>query len=57
VGAFHVVGKDLQLRFGIDRCRRRQQDRLIGLLGIRLLSVLVDKDLSVKDAKRMVAED
>jgi hypothetical protein len=48
VRTFHIIRKDLELRFGIDRCVIRQQQRFVRLLGIGLLCVLPHKDLAVE---------
>ena len=52
-----VVGKDLQLRLGVDHGVLGQQQVLVGLLGVRLLSVLVHVDLAVENPLRSAGED
>ena len=55
--AAHVVGKDLQLRFGVDDRVPGEQQVLIGLFGIGLLRVLPHKNLAVEDPGRAPVQD
>mgnify|MGYP001601567081 CR=1 FL=1 len=48
MGTLHVVGKDFELRLGIDGRVIRQQQYLVGLLGVGLLGVFANKDLAVE---------
>ena len=57
VRALHVVGKDLELRLGVDRRVVRQQQRPVGLLRVGLLRVDAHDDLAVEDRARAAAED
>src|SRR5579862_3576375 len=57
VSALDVVGKDLKLGLCVERRGRREQNSLIGLLRIGLLSILVDENLPVENPMRMVPED
>src|SRR5437588_620982 len=55
--ALHVIGVDFKLRFRIDDGVLGEQQRLIGLFGVGLLGVLMNKDLAVENAVRMTVED
>src|SRR5262249_22443077 len=57
VSALDVIGKDLQLRLGVDHGILGQEQVLVGLLGVRLLSVLVYVDLAVEPPLRSPGED
>ena len=57
MGAFHVVGVDLQLRLGIDLGVVGKQQVAVGLLRVRLLRILVDDDASVEDAVGVAVEN
>ena len=48
--ALHVVRKDLELRLGVDPRILREQQRVVGLLAVRLLRDRMDVDLAVEDA-------
>ena len=55
--ALHVVGKDLELRLGVDRRVVGEQQRPVGLLGVGLLRVLTNDDLAVEHRARLAAEN
>ena len=57
VRALHVVGEDLELRLGVDLRLVREQQGLVGLLGVGLLRVGADADPAVEDAARPAVED
>ena len=57
VGAFHVVGVDLQLRLGVGGGVVGEQQVLVGLLGVGLLRDGPDEDATVEDALGFVVED
>ena len=49
VCAFHVVGVNLKLRFGVDLGAVGKQKIAIGLLGVGFLRVFVNDDAAVED--------
>ena len=55
--ALHVVGVDLELRLRLDLGVVAEQQVLAGLVGVGLLRVLVDVDVSGEDAGRAVVQD
>ena len=55
--ALHVVRKDLELRLGVDLRPLGQQQRVVGLLAIRLLRFGMDVHLAIEDAVRRAVED
>ena len=57
VRAFHVVGEDFQLRLGVDGGVGREQQSLVGLLGVGLLGVGMNEDFAVEDAVGSAVED
>ncbi len=57
VSAFDIISKDFKLRLGVNGGIRREQQRLIGLLGIGLLSILPDEDFAVEDAFALISDD
>ena len=57
VGAFDIVGKNLQLRFGVDDGVLREDEIAIGLLGVGFLGVLPDENFAVENAVRAVGQD
>ena len=57
MGAFHVVGVNFKLRFGIDLRIVRKQKVAVGLLGVRFLRVFMDNDASVENAVSVIVED
>src|SRR5262249_29131685 len=52
-----VVGKNLQLRLGVDGRVLRQEQHLVGLLGIGLLGVLANENLAVENPVRFSVQD
>ncbi len=57
VRAFHVVGKDLELRLGIDLRLGAEQQVAARLRRVRLLRVRVHEDLAVEHRVRGAADD
>src|SRR5207253_7164895 len=57
VSALHIVGVNLELRLRVDHGVVRQEQRLVRLLGVGLLSVLVDINLAVENAVSPVVQD
>src|SRR5579871_4731645 len=57
MGALHVVGVDLKLRFRVDLRIIGKQKVPVGLLGVSVLRVLVDNDAAMKHAASMLVED
>ena len=57
MGALHVVGEDLQLRLGVDLRVVREQQRVVGLLAVRLLRDGIDEHLPVEHPMRRFVED
>ena len=52
----HIIGINLQLRFGVHKRMIRQQQVVVGLLRIRLLGILVDDDPAPEDSPGMLIE-
>ena len=50
VGAFNVIGENLELRLGVDRGLITDQNIVVLLKGIRFLGDFIDYDLTVEDA-------
>src|SRR5712692_1270946 len=50
VRALHVVSIDFQLRLGVNLRVIRKQQVAVGLLGVSLLRVFVDKDAAVENS-------
>ena len=57
VRAFHIVGIDLELRFGVHRRLVAEQDVLVGLLRVGLLRDRMHENAAVKHALRFVVQD
>ena len=57
VRTLDVVGVDFELGLGVDLRRRREQEILIGLVGVGFLRGLVNVDLAAEDAGGPPAED
>ena len=57
MGAADVVGKDLELRVGVDDRVVGQHEIAVGLFGVGLLRILVDDDAAVEDRPRRSAEN
>ncbi len=53
----HVIRKDFQLRLGVDSRVRRQQHRLIGLLGVGFLRILAHENFAVEYASRLAVQN
>ena len=54
--AFHVVGEDLELGLGVDLDVGRQQQIVVGLIGVGLLGVAPDHDLAGEHRVRLAVE-
>ena len=52
-----VVGVDFELGLGVDLRRLREQEVLVGLIGVGFLRGLVNVDLAAEDAGGSAAED
>ena len=52
-----VVGVDFELGLGVDLGRLREQEILIGLVGVGFLRGLVNVDFAAEDAGGFAAED
>ena len=57
VRTLDVVGVDFELGLGVDLGRLREQEVLVGLVGVGFLRGLVNVDLAAKDAGGPAAED
>ncbi len=57
MGAFHVVGVNLQLRLGIDLRVIGKQQVAVGLFRVGFLRVFVNNDAAVKNAVRVTIEN
>ena len=56
MGALHVIGVDLELGLGVDLDVRREQEIVVGLVGVGLLGVGVHENPAVEDAPRSSVE-
>ena len=57
MGAFHVVGEDFELRFGVDLRVARQQKRAIRLFGVGFLRIQTHENFAVENAIRLVVQN
>ena len=57
MGAFHIVGKDFELRLGVHPGFVRKQEILIGLPGVGLLCAMADKHFAVKNSPRLTVKN
>src|SRR5512133_3252041 len=57
VRAAHVVGPDLQLGLGVDDSVLGKDQVFVGLLGVGLLRVLADVDLTVEDRRGVAVQN
>ena len=57
MGAFDVIGKNLQLRLGVNHRVVGQQQIAVGLFGVGFLRVLADQNFPVEDAMGAVRQN